>query len=405
MGGGLTCAHPKSSSLPIEVYLSQMDAQERWLLTRASSTGRMLFPVNWGMNQLAGKADEWAAEELLPQWGCSRYGPELSASPTTLWDKSCSGNIWELYPFKRCKKENRRQEGAYKVTTRDICMYVRWICGYVLICLPVCVSLHGCDFPLYKLTSFHESSADKQSCMHVALWHSRQFSSSSTSVDSDASFLISVLPESPYDTSSDKGQCDWLQCGQWDSLLFHLQQLHVDYFRIVFWFLRLGSWAQSSLAHPLVACLSYWAKGLLPCPSSCTVFLTELIHFRTWWNVSLSASSFSDSSCGLRGVSSHLAWPFAFSYSGFSASLTGVGAGESWSRVSGLWGGGGGCLMLMPLGLEISPLVKPECNCLLPSTWPLPGGVFQKTQGKEARLLMTESWTLCDNISTTFCLL
>lgn len=149
----------------------------------------MLFPASWGMNQAAGQAEECAAKELLPQWGCSRYGPEPSASPTTPWDKSCSGNIWKLYPFGRRKKENRRQEGAYKVTTRDICMYVRWIRARVPICLPVCVSLHGRDFPLYKWTSFHGgSSADKQSCMRVALWRSRQFSSSSTSVYSDASF-------------------------------------------------------------------------------------------------------------------------------------------------------------------------------------------------------------------------
>lgn len=139
MGGGLTCAHPKSSSLPTEVYLSQMDVQEQWPLTQASSTGGMLFPVNWGMNQVAGKAEEWAAKELLPQWGCCRYGPELSTSPTTLWDKSCSGKIWELYPFGRCKKENRRQEGAHRVTTRDVCKYVRWIRARVPICLPVCV--------------------------------------------------------------------------------------------------------------------------------------------------------------------------------------------------------------------------------------------------------------------------
>lgn len=67
-------------------------------------------------------------------------------------------------------------------------------------------------------------------------------------------------------------------------------------------------------AHPL-ACWSYEAKGLLLCPSSCKVFLTELIHFRMWWNASLSTTSFSNSSCGLRGFSSHLTWDLAFSYS------------------------------------------------------------------------------------------
>lgn len=291
-------------------------------------------------------------------------------------------------------------------------MYVRWIRARIPICLPVCVcvcvSLHGHDFLLYKLTSFHGSSADKQSCMHVALWRSRQFSSSSASVYSDASFLISFLPESPYDTSSDKGQCDQLRRGQWNLLLFHLQQLHANYFRIVFWFLRLGSWAWSSLAHPLATWMSFWVKGMLPCPSSCAIFPTELIHFRMWWNVSLSTTSFSNSSCGLKGVSLHLTWPFAFSYrgiSGWSPLKISQGWVQERAEAGYLSSQLGGCLMLMPLGLEISPLVKPLCSCLLHSTWPFPKGVFQKIQGKEARLLMTESWTLCDNISTAFCLL
>lgn len=324
---------------------------------------------------------------------CSRYGPELSASPTTLWDKSCSRNIWELYPFGRRKKENRRQEGAYKITTRDICMYVRWIRAHIPICLPVCVcvcvSLHGCDFLLYKLTSFHGSSADKQSCIHVALWRSRQFSSLSVQcILMPAFWFPFFLPESPYDSSSDKGQCDRLRCGQWNLLLFHLQQLHANYFRIVFWFLRLGSWAWSSLAHPLATWLSYWVKGMLPCPSSCTIFLTELIHFRMWWNVSLSTTSFSNSSCGLKGVSSHLTWPFAFSYRGISGQSP-LKVSQGWvqekAEAGYLASQSGGCLMLMPLGLEISPLVKSLCSCLLHSTGPLPNGVFQKTQGKEAK--------------------
>lgn len=195
MGGGLTCAHPKSSSLPIEVYLSQMDVQERWPLTQASSTGGMLFPANWGMNQVAGKAEEWAAKELLPQWGCSRYGPELSASPTTLWDNSCSGNTWEIYPFRRRKRKTEGKKGPTKsLPGTFVCMWGGSVHVSLYACL--CVSLHRRDFPLYKWTSFHGSSADKQSCMHVALWRSRQFSSSSTSVYSDVSFLIFFVRKS-----------------------------------------------------------------------------------------------------------------------------------------------------------------------------------------------------------------
>lgn len=63
-----------------------------------------------------------------------------------------------------------------------------------------------------------------------------------------------------------------------------------------------------------------------------------------WSNVALSTTSFSNSSCGLRGVSSHLAWPFVFNYRGISGwsplkvSQAGMGAEESWSRVSGLSG-------------------------------------------------------------------
>lgn len=126
-----------------------------------------------------------------------------------------------------------------------------------------------------------------------------------------------------------------------------------------------------------------------------------------WWNVSLSTTSFSNSSCGLGGVSSHLAWPFAFSYRGISGwSPLKVSQGWVQERAeAGYLASQWGCLMLMPLRPEISPLVKLLCSPLLHSPWPLPERVFQKTQGKEARLLMNESWTLCDNISTTFCLL